>query len=45
MVNRFKRDLILKNYLMSKGYFTDEEILRLRRKNEKWQLPRSVGTI
>ena len=36
MIKRFKRYVILKNYIMSNSFVTDEEIPRLRRKNEKW---------
>ena len=42
MTHRFKRDVILLDYLLSNFIEKDEEIPRLCRRNEKWQPPKDI---
>ena len=45
MIDRFKRDVRLKDYLMSNSFDVDNKIPRLCKKNDKWQPPKAVGLI
>ena len=45
MINRFKIDVRLKDYLISKSFTKYDEIPRLHRRNEKWLSPRSIDPI
>ena len=44
MMNRFKRDPKLENYLITSISDSYEDVPRMHRKNEKWKPPRAIVT-
>ena len=44
-MDRFKRDMRMKDYLMSNSFDEDFEMPRLHRKNEKWESPKAIGPL